>query len=119
MKEIWFDGLKFTKDDKTGYYLNSTIRKRLHRYVWEKYYGEIPKGHHVHHIDLDKSNNDISNLQLMSEEEHIKLHGKLNRGVCTDNMRQNLDNIRHLTKEWHSSEEGHNWHKEQYKKNFR
>ena len=39
MKEIWFNGIKFTKDDKTGYYLNSSIRKRLHRYVWELHYG--------------------------------------------------------------------------------
>ena len=115
MKEIWFNGIKFTKDDKTGYYLNSSIRKRLHRYVWELHYGEIPEGYHIHHIDFDKSNNDISNLQLMSKEEHMQLHGELNKGVCSDNMRQNLNNIRHLTKEWHSSDEGHNWHKEHYK----
>ena len=56
MKEIWFNGIKFTKDDKTGYYLNSSIRKRLHRYVWELHYGEIPEGYHIHHIDFDKSN---------------------------------------------------------------
>ena len=62
MKEIWFNGIKFTKDDKTGYYLNSSIRKRLHRYVWELHYGEIPEGYHIHHIDFDKSNNDISNF---------------------------------------------------------
>ena len=57
-KFAYFNGLKFTRDDKTGYYLNSTIRKRLHRCVWEYYNGEIPKGYHIHHKDNDKSNND-------------------------------------------------------------
>ena len=40
-KYQYFNGLKFTRDDKTGYYLNSTIRKRMHRYVWEFYNGQI------------------------------------------------------------------------------
>ena len=47
--------------------------------MWELHYGEIPEGYHIHHIDFDKSNNDISNLQLMSKEEHMQLHGELNK----------------------------------------
>lgn len=30
----------------------------------------------VHHIDGDNTNNDISNLQVMSQSEHINLHRK-------------------------------------------
>jgi hypothetical protein len=30
----------------------------------------------VHHIDRNKQNNDISNLQLMTRSEHAKYHGK-------------------------------------------
>jgi sugar lactone lactonase YvrE len=66
-----FNGIKFTRDEKTGYYLNSTIRKRLHRYVWEFYNGKIPEGYQIHHKDKDKSNNDISNLELMPFSAHV------------------------------------------------
>ena len=57
-KYQYFNGLKFTRDDKTGYYLNSTIEKRMHRYVWEFYNGPIPKGYDIHHKDEDKANNE-------------------------------------------------------------
>ena len=31
----------------------------------------------VHHIDGDKRNNHLSNLLLLTEEQHAKIHGKL------------------------------------------
>jgi len=36
----------------------------------------IPKGMHVHHLDEDFSNNNFSNLQLISPKEHGLLHSK-------------------------------------------
>ncbi|MDQ7067775.1 MAG: HNH endonuclease [Sulfurimonas sp.] len=40
-----------------------------------KYYGFKNKNNEVcHHIDRDKQNNSIENLQLMTEVEHLKLH---------------------------------------------
>lgn len=35
---------------------------------------ELPKGYVVHHIDFDKTNNDINNLALMTISAHGKLH---------------------------------------------
>jgi hypothetical protein len=35
---------------------------------------EIPKGMHVHHVDHDPSNNDPSNLLLVTPAEHAALH---------------------------------------------
>lgn len=32
----------------------------------------------VHHVDRDKTNNDLSNLRLMKKTEHSKLHAKEN-----------------------------------------
>lgn len=114
MKYQYFNGVKFTKDRNTGYYLNSTLRKRMHRYVWEFYNKEIPNGYEIHHIDRDKSNNDISNLELMKSESHKALHSK-ERGV--KNVKSgHLDSIRPMTKEWHQSEKGRDWHRKHYQR---
>lgn len=47
---------------------------RLHRVVYEKTQGVIPKGMHVHHIDGDRSNNSPDNLELLTVKEHVKEH---------------------------------------------
>ena len=92
-KYIEYDGLKFCRDDKTGYYLNSTIRKRLHRYVWEKERGEIPEGYHIHHIDKNKANNDISNLALISASGQKMALRERNRKKSTKSNK-NLRSVR-------------------------
>ena len=116
-KYIFFDGHKFTRDEKTGYYLKSTKpRKRLHIYVWEYYNGPVPKGCHIHHKDLDKSNNDISNLICVTKGEHNKIHSELLSNEERERRRKNMNkNARPKAIEWHKSEEGRTWHKEQYK----
>lgn len=108
-----FDGLSFRRDKRTGYYLNSTIHKRLHVYVWEHYNGEVPKGYHIHHKDHDKNNNEIENLVLLSAHEHQTLHGNSWSEKRREWARQNLiDNARPKASEWHGSEEGKKWHSE-------
>lgn len=119
MKHIEFNGLIYTKDNKTGYYLNSTTRKRLHRVVYEYYNGEIPKGYEIHHIDQNKENNDISNLKLVSKKEHIKIHKELLTEEQKQWKRNNLnEKARPEAIKWHKSKEGKEWHKEQYKKSL-
>ena len=118
-KHAYFNGEKFTKDEKTGYYLttknNFRSGRRLHRVVWEFYNCAIPKGYDVHHIDHDKGNNDISNLKLISSKEHKILHGieltEEERQWRRDNLEQNA---RPKAVEWHSSKDGKEWHKKQY-----
>ena len=114
-----FDGLSFRRDKRTGYFLNSTIHKRLHVYVWEHYNGEVPKGYHIHHKDHDKNNNEIENLVLLSAHEHQTLHGNSWSEERKEWARQNLiDNARPKASEWHGSEEGKKWHSEHAKKVF-
>ena len=50
-----------------------------HQLVMEEYMGRyLRNGEVVHHIDGNKHNNDISNLLLMTESDHTKLHAILN-----------------------------------------
>lgn len=77
---ILVDNLKFTIN-RDGYYECTTIdRLMLHNYNWEKEKGKIPKGYELHHIDLNKLNNDVSNLQLVTPKEHTEIHAKLKNG---------------------------------------
>jgi len=104
-------GRKFNLDKKTGYWLSTDYpRIRAHCWVWVNYHGTIPKGYHIHHKDEDKSNNSIENLALLSPSAHVTLHYKTNP-TKGERAAENLNNIRHLTKEWHASEEGKAWHK--------
>ena len=57
MKYQEFDGVRYCRDERTGYYLSSTHRKRMHVAVWEAHNGPIPEGYDVHHENLDKSDN--------------------------------------------------------------
>lgn len=47
-----------------------------HRWIFEKYLGrKLTKKEVVHHIDNDKSNNDINNLMLFpTKKAHTKFH---------------------------------------------
>ena len=70
---IYF-GRKFYKATN-GYWVCSRARLPwAHRWVWMHHHGDIPKGFDVHHIDGDKSNNAIENLQLMTRSEHLLIH---------------------------------------------
>lgn len=56
------------KATKNGYVL-------LHRVVMENAIGRLlTEDEEVHHMDKNKHNNSISNLQLLTKEEHRKLH---------------------------------------------
>lgn len=58
----------------------------LHRYVWEKFNGEIPKGFQIHHKDKNKLNWSVENLECMKTSDHLRNHaiennlGKSNKG---------------------------------------
>lgn len=81
---IEVENLKFTIN-RDGYYECTTKdRLMLHNYVWEKHNGKIPSGFEIHHIDFNKINNDISNLQLVTPSEHGLIHSKSRNGSPTN-----------------------------------
>lgn len=55
--------------------------KNNYRKIYEQYHGKIPKdsngrSYQIHHIDGNRNNNDISNLQCVSIQEHYDIHYK-------------------------------------------
>lgn len=44
----------------------------LHRVIWELHNGPVPDGLEIDHIDADKSNNRIDNLQLLTRKENLR-----------------------------------------------
>jgi len=83
-KVVWFNGFKFVREDKTGYYQSSKPikdgkRVRLHRYKWEYFNGPIPEGHIIHHIDCNRDNNDITNLLAVIDPKHRSYHSGIDK----------------------------------------
>ena len=69
--------IQFRKNNRYGYWVNNTFGLRLHREKVRLELGltkEQMKNYDVHHIDRNRDNNDISNLQLLTKREHTKLH---------------------------------------------
>lgn len=86
---------------------NASGEQRLHRAVWAAAHGPIPDGHHVHHIDGDPLNNDVSNLRCVTPKEHIAEHMSPERSQW---QREHAERIRPLAAAWHSSPDGRAWH---------
>jgi hypothetical protein len=100
-----------------GRYFTSHTRK-MHRDVWSFYNGEIPKGHHIHHIDGDVTNNDITNLQLMEASAHLRMEAKKRHKENPEWSKQFHTKGIEMAKEWHKSAEGREWHKQHGVKAF-
>lgn len=68
-----FNGKIYTQN-KDGHYRHDSL---LHRDVWTYFNGEIPRGYVIHHRNVNKSDNRIENLQMLTNSEHRKLHNEL------------------------------------------
>ena len=52
---------------------------RLHRLVWESFNGSIPEGYEVNHINEDKTDNRLCNLNLMTRTQNVNWGTKIER----------------------------------------
>lgn len=54
----------------------------IHRLVWEAFNGPIPEGMQVNHINEDKTDNRIGNLNLMTPKENTHWGTGIERGAA-------------------------------------
>ena len=73
-----YDGKKFTLRNHGYYSLTTGNRCLMHRYVWEKERGRIPKGFDIHHINEVKADNRIENLECLPKSEHTRKYSPSN-----------------------------------------
>lgn len=80
-KHVKFDGRVYRKDERKQYYESHFS---LHCEIWRFFFGEIPKGYDVHHSDLNRNHNDITNFELLTKSEHQKRHAaaKMSKFTC-------------------------------------
>lgn len=89
-KVVVFNGEEYRRPPSSNYYRRAGGGKHvaLHRAVWIHHHGPIPPGYDIHHRDGDTDNNDVSNLECLTDAEHARRHIKclppeLRRcGVC-------------------------------------
>ncbi|AUG88170.1 HNH homing endonuclease [Salmonella phage Mutine] len=80
-------------DNGTGYlqikveYKGKYFRKYLHWFVWVAFNGLVPEGFEIDHVDENKYNCVLWNLQLLSKEANMKKMLKSNPHVL-DNLKK-------------------------------
>jgi hypothetical protein len=77
----YWDGKRKPRMQKSGYLTLCIGNKKyyLHRLIMEEHIGrKLKPTEQVHHINGDKTDNRIENLEIMNTGEHLKLHAKRN-----------------------------------------
>ena len=70
----YINGIRKRKDG----YLRYSDDRYVHRVIMEEHLGrKLESSEHIHHIDGNPQNNDINNLQIMTNSEHRQLEYKI------------------------------------------
>lgn len=82
----------------------------LHRVIWYYFNGEIPEDLQVNHKDEDKTNNRLSNLNLMTPKENCNWGTRNERAAKTQSLRRKGTMLGEDNPNW-----GNRWSDEQRK----
>jgi hypothetical protein len=88
MSQEAYDDIFKAPTPKRKYEVIEFHNKLLHRVIWQLANGTIPDGYVVHHKDHDKTNNNISNLELVEAEINIMEGSTPNTQFYIDNLRK-------------------------------
>jgi hypothetical protein len=82
-----------------------------YRRLWMKLKGPIPVDEHgrsfeIHHIDGNRENNSIENLQCLSAEDHFKLHYDRKEFFAANLIAKRLGRSLENVTNWNMSKEG-------------
>lgn len=69
---VW---IKRVKNGDTIY----ELREYIHRLVAKVFIGEIKEGFEVNHIDFNKQNNNVENLEIVTREQNMKHNVRYNK----------------------------------------
>jgi hypothetical protein len=95
MKIAYFNGQEFQlhRIDYECRIKNSIYYgEKIYKVIYEYWYGKIPKGLYIHHIDEEHNNNDINNLQILTLQEHMLIHNNPNSKSYKNNSKKNSGN---------------------------
>lgn len=67
------------------------VEVKTHRLIWAAWFGPIPPGYDVHHLDSNRLNNQIDNLQCLPHGEHTS---RRLRRIDREQMSQRMKRIR-------------------------
>ena len=73
-----FNGEKYTLRNNGYYGKTRGNRAMMHRDVWEYHNGPIPDGWDIHHMNEDKTDNRIENLECLPKSEHTRKYSPHN-----------------------------------------
>jgi hypothetical protein len=82
---------------------------RLHILVWVAANGPVPDGWHVHHLNHNRADNRLVNLQARPAFTHRSYHAT----VPSQARNAVLVKARDQASEWHRSKLGREWHRQQ------
>ena len=71
-------------------------RRFLHRMVYETFIGDIPEGYEIDHINNVKTDNRLSNLQLLTKADNLR---KAHKGkIVSDETRKKMSEAKRRVK---------------------
>lgn len=77
-KDVWADGGWYLQVLVSGYRRVVRVRdgdfENISHAVWEKHYGPVPSGYHVHHRNNKSLDNRLQNLDCITAGQHRSVH---------------------------------------------